>query len=286
MPPRPAAILGAIAGALVGFGLLSSSATPATPAAPRKRDRLAAEIVDRRGTLSAGASGQNVLGLQSLLARAGYPVGQDGTYGNATAEAVGRFQAAMGHTPTRVLDGPTLADLAAVVAGTDLVPTTAPTGELLSVWQVYGAAVMVSTARKRIERWGVPADGVILALAANAWAESQFQSDAGNTRGEDSQGLFQTNRNGGLGAGYATAELRNPETNTTIVLNEAERLGWPSIVGDQTIDEATRWFTTRIERPADMTTKAAIRGAYAREYARRFGIPEDTRIADLREGDS
>jgi len=49
--------------------------------------------------------------------------------------------------------------------------------------------------------------------------ESGWSPTAHNTQGEDSVGLFQMNRAGGLGSGYTVAQLLDPNTNAEAALN-------------------------------------------------------------------
>jgi hypothetical protein len=92
-----------------------------------------------------------------------------------------------------------------------------------------------------------------------AWYESRFNPTVSNTKSpDDSWGLFQLNRKGGLGRGVSPATLLNPVENSRILANEIKRrislfstlikreaALQPTLVGD--------WiniFTTKIQLPA------------------------------------
>jgi hypothetical protein len=69
------------------------------------------------------------------------------------------------------------------------------------------AAAKRETARLIVEKFAAAGFGKVQQVAglANAIAESNLNPGAHNQSGEDSVGLFQLNRNGGLGAGHSVA---------------------------------------------------------------------------------
>lgn len=101
-----------------------------------------------------------------------------------------------------------------------------------------------------------------LALVANAYAESRLRPNARNPNGEDSIGLFQANRQGGLGVGHSVADLKDPRFNTRVVLAETARLGAKFdqlLLAGATIPQLTAGFTLWVERPADTKARARER---------------------------
>jgi uncharacterized protein (TIGR02594 family) len=84
---------------------------------------------------------------------------------------------------------------------------------------------------------------------ANAIAESNLNPDAHNTVGEDSVGLFQLNRNGGLGTGHSVDKLKDPKTNIGIIIKEAKK--FPAFGTATTLDVAVTVFVRKVERPAN-----------------------------------
>lgn len=84
---------------------------------------------------------------------------------------------------------------------------------------------------------------------ANAIAESNLDPDAHNTVGEDSVGLFQLNRNGGLGSGHSVEKLKNPKTNIGIIIKEAKKFA--AFGAATTLDVAVTVFVRKVERPAN-----------------------------------
>lgn len=101
-----------------------------------------------------------------------------------------------------------------------------------------------------------------LALVANAYAESRLRPRAQNRNGEDSIGLFQANRDGGLGRGHSREALMDPRYNTRVVLAETVRLGdrFDALLrAGATIPQLTAGFTLWVERPADPERRAIER---------------------------
>jgi len=130
------------------------------------------------------------------------------------------------------------------------------------------------------------------AAVANAVAESNLNPEAHNTKGEDSVGLFQMNRNRGLGTGYSVEQLKDPETNIALAINAAKQS--KNFVNATSIEDATEAFVRDVERPKDKegaiakrtnialamqssnlgsrVDTASVDGMYQREVAR-FGMP-------------
>jgi hypothetical protein len=100
-------------------------------------------------------------------------------------------------------------------------------------------------------------DNQARAAVANAVAESGLNPNAHNTRGEDSVGLFQMNRNRGLGTGYSVDELKDPETNIALAIDAAKRS--KDFVSASSVEEATEAFVRDVERPKDKAGAIAKR---------------------------
>ena len=108
-------------------------------------------------------------------------------------------------------------------------------------------------------------DNQVWAAMANAARESGFNPNAHNTNGEDSVGLFQMNRNGGLGRGHSLERLKDPSYNTQLLLNALQAAeGQQGYFGD-----AARGF-----RQAKSKEEAA-------EYLRRFLFGNGTAAQQL-----
>ena len=89
---------------------------------------------------------------------------------------------------------------------------------------------------------------------ANAVAESKLDPNAQNEKGEDSVGLFQMNRNGGLGKGYSVEQLKDPETNIRLAIEAAKNS--KMFKSATTMEEATEGFMKEVERPKDQSSSA------------------------------
>lgn len=96
-----------------------------------------------------------------------------------------------------------------------------------------------------------------VAALANAIAESNLNPNAYNGRGEDSWGLFQLNRKGGLGAGHAPSELVIPERNIAIVIKPAQQS--KGFVRAASLDDAVSAFVRGVEKPKDKEGEIRIR---------------------------
>ena len=94
-----------------------------------------------------------------------------------------------------------------------------------------------------------------VAAVANAIGESNLDHSAGNTSGEDSHGLFQLNRNGGVGTGHSVADLKDADKNIAIMLNHIlephNRNARQQFLTTKKLAEAVQVFVFQFERPAD-----------------------------------
>lgn len=102
-----------------------------------------------------------------------------------------------------------------------------------------------------LDRWRAH---LLPVLQVNAWHESRLNPVAANTAGEDSHGLFQLNRSGGVGRGHSVAEIQDPSNNTRWILDElASR--WVEddergrMHGSVTVGDLTMAFAALVERP-------------------------------------
>ncbi|HWL95180.1 MAG TPA: phage tail tip lysozyme, partial [Phycisphaerae bacterium] len=96
-----------------------------------------------------------------------------------------------------------------------------------------------------------------IAALANAIGESNLNPRAHNTQGEDSVGLFQLNRRGGVGTGHTVERLMDPAFNTDRIIAEANR--FPTFKNATTLREAVDVFVRKVERPADKPGQSAKR---------------------------
>lgn len=91
-------------------------------------------------------------------------------------------------------------------------------------------------------------------LQVNAWHESRFRPDAANQAGEDSHGLFQLNRAGGVGQGHDVDSLQDPQANTRLILDELVRR-WATdserrqLHTARTVGDLVAAFAAIVERP-------------------------------------
>jgi hypothetical protein len=102
-----------------------------------------------------------------------------------------------------------------------------------------------------------------IAALANALAESRLNPSAHNTTGEDSVGLFQLNRQRGLGTGFERDFLKVPENNIRIILDAAMKD--KEFRNATTLEEAVRAFVYNVERPADKPGQTRKRLKIARQ---------------------
>jgi hypothetical protein len=95
------------------------------------------------------------------------------------------------------------------------------------------------------------------AAVANAIAESGLNPNAHNTRGEDSVGLFQMNREKGLGVGYSVEQLKDPNKNIDLAIAAAKNS--KDFKSASTIDGAVAAFVKDVERPANQASEITKR---------------------------
>lgn len=102
-----------------------------------------------------------------------------------------------------------------------------------------------------------------LAALANAFRESSLVADKRNLQfrpdgsvKEDSVGLFQCNRAGGLGEGHTFAELCDPEVNIKLILAKAKAVKYRETTS---LAEAVDCFVRKIEKPGNKNAEVAIR---------------------------
>ncbi len=101
-----------------------------------------------------------------------------------------------------------------------------------------------------------------IAALANAIGESGLNPNAHAGRGEDSWGLFQLNRNGGLGTGHSRDELVDPKKNTQIIIAAARKVS--SFTGAASMEDAVNAFVRSVERPSDIPGQQKARIKIAR----------------------
>ena len=100
------------------------------------------------------------------------------------------------------------------------------------------------------------------AAVANAIAESGLNPNAHNTKGEDSVGLFQMNRKGGLGEGYSVEQLKDPNTNIDLAIAAAKKS--KNFMAATTREQAVEAFVRDVERPKDKLGAIAKRTEIAK----------------------
>ena len=92
---------------------------------------------------------------------------------------------------------------------------------------------------------------------ANAYSESRLNPSAYfKNNNEESVGLFQANRNGGLGSGYTVDQLKDPNLNIDLVIAQAKKS--PRFISATTAEEATRAFMLEVERPKNQSESAQL----------------------------
>jgi hypothetical protein len=101
-----------------------------------------------------------------------------------------------------------------------------------------------------------------VAALANAIAESGLVPDSHAALGEDSFGLFQLNRRGGLGAGHSPEDLMNPGKNTQLVIRAAENS--KAFKRAFSLEDAVSAFVKDVERPPDIFGQTSARILLAR----------------------
>lgn len=102
-----------------------------------------------------------------------------------------------------------------------------------------------------------------IAALANAIAESNLNPDAHNAKGEDSVGLFQLNRNGGVGTGHTVESLKDPAKNTALIIAECNKVA--AFKAATSLQEAVAIFVRKVERPANADGEVIRRFAIAQK---------------------
>ena len=142
-------------------------------------------------------------------------------------------------------------------------PQTPPSGSV-NFRRVPNGNEGKALAQKILDKFGQSgfASHQQIAALANAIAESGLNPNAHAARGEDSFGLFQLNRKGGLGAGHSVDELVNPDSNIAIVIKAAQQS--KAFTRAASIEDAVAAFVKDVERPSDILgqTKARINIAH------------------------
>jgi hypothetical protein len=122
---------------------------------------------------------------------------------------------------------------------------------------------MANLIRKRFIEAGFTPEQAQAAVV-NAYAESSLNpSEQNKTAKEDSIGLFQMNRKGGLGQGYTEEQLKDPNFNIDLAIQQAKKSQAFSKAG--TVSEAIAAFVRDVERPANMEQKVSERIAMANQ---------------------
>ncbi len=103
------------------------------------------------------------------------------------------------------------------------------------------------------------------AVLANAVAESGLNPLAHNASNEDSVGLFQMNRKGGMGQGRTVEELQRVEVQIAIVTGEINKT-LRKFVAATSLDEAVFLFVRDFERPKDPVGETAKRRTIAHRF--------------------
>lgn len=117
-----------------------------------------------------------------------------------------------------------------------------------------GPQQMADLIRKKFKDAGF-SDAQAEAAVANAVAESGLNPKAHNTtNGEDSVGLFQMNRNGGLGTGKTVEQLMDPNTNIDLAIEAAKKS--KAFMSASNVNDAVAAFVKDVERPKNQ--QAAI----------------------------
>jgi uncharacterized protein (TIGR02594 family) len=107
------------------------------------------------------------------------------------------------------------------------------------------------------KRAGFTQDQHLRTALANAIRESSLDPSETTGGREESIGLFQCNRRGGLGEGFTVEQLKDPETNIKIILDAARRS--KSFCSASSLDAAMDAFVRNVERPANMDSEVEKR---------------------------
>jgi uncharacterized protein (TIGR02594 family) len=109
----------------------------------------------------------------------------------------------------------------------------------------------------RFQRAGFTQDQHLRTALANAIQESTLDPSQITGGREESIGLFQCNRKGGLGQGFTVDQLKDPDTNIAIILNEARRA--KPFCSASSLEAAMDAFVRFVERPANTDSEIAKR---------------------------
>ena len=151
--------------------------------------------------------------------------------------------------------------LAATGVNADQVDNTSPTR--------VGGGDMATLIRNKFKAAGFT-DAQAEGAVANAMAESGLNPNAHNSKGEDSVGLFQMNRKGGLGKGYSVEQLKDPNFNIDLAIEAAKKS--KRFKEAKTAEEATKAFMIDVERPKDQSASAqAKRVAFLNKTGEKIG---------------
>jgi len=118
-------------------------------------------------------------------------------------------------------------------------------------------------AQKILDAFAGAGYGVIqqVAALANAIRESNLKPSAHSPPPEESIGLFQLNREGGLGRGHSIQSLEDPDTNISLIIQETKKFA--EFKNAASLNEAVAVFVRKVERPANMDAEIAKRQAIA-----------------------
>jgi hypothetical protein len=137
---------------------------------------------------------------------------------------------------------------------TSTTPISLPKGQ--------AATDMADLIRKRFKDAGFNSSQTEAAVA-NAIAESGLNPSARNNNGkEDSVGLFQMNRKGGLGAGHSVEDLMDPNYNIDLAIAAAKKS--KAFMAATSVDDAVAAFVKDVERPANQSAAIQKRIQIAR----------------------
>jgi hypothetical protein len=109
-----------------------------------------------------------------------------------------------------------------------------------------------------------------IAAVANAIAESDLNASALSvTPHEHSVGLFQLNMNGGLGTGHTEDQLKDPATNTNIIIAKANTIN--EFKAAANLHDAVAVFVRKIEQPANQAGEIIKRFSIAQKFVPKAG---------------
>jgi hypothetical protein len=110
---------------------------------------------------------------------------------------------------------------------------------------------MADLIRKKFKEAGFP-DYVGEAAVVNAYGESGLNPTIkSKVPGEESYGLFQANREKGLGVGSTIEQLKDPNYNIDLIIQKA--LTTEKLKNAENLEQAIEAFVEKIEVPADIT---------------------------------